>query len=100
MAHNYRLLQEEASKPHRDLSKLTELVLHMAFYWYNFMPLSRGTAAVGTFTPLRLQSFGFMLEDVLTLPSVRRSGDCARHVPCAGLRGAVPIAAACALCTG
>ncbi len=51
MAHNYKLLQEEASKPDRDLSKLTELVLHMAFYWYNFMPLSRGTAAVGTFTP-------------------------------------------------
>jgi hypothetical protein len=48
MEHNYKLLQEEASKPERDVAKLTELVLHMAFYWYNFMPLSRGTAAVGT----------------------------------------------------
>ncbi|ELR17609.1 tetratricopeptide repeat domain containing protein [Acanthamoeba castellanii str. Neff] len=66
MAHNYRLLQEEASKPHRDLSKLTELVLHMAFYWYNFMPLSRGTAAVGLVTVHAMfLALGFEMESGL-----------------------------------
>lgn len=50
MAHNYRLLKEEANKPVRDISRLITLVLHVAFYWYNFMPLSRGTAAVGLAT--------------------------------------------------
>jgi hypothetical protein len=27
--------------------RTSDLILTMTFYWYNFMPLSRGTAAVG-----------------------------------------------------
>eukprot|EP00959_Pyramimonas_sp_CCMP1952_P277977 5810832-Pyramimonas_sp.AAC.1 len=31
----------------RDTLSLREKVLTLAFYWYNFMPLARGTAATG-----------------------------------------------------
>ena len=27
--------------------RVSDLILTMTFFWYNFMPLSRGTAAVG-----------------------------------------------------
>ena len=43
----WNLLYEEAIKPDRDIERLSELILTLAFYWYNFMPLSRGTAACG-----------------------------------------------------
>lgn len=55
----FELLTEAARNPEGDLekfgkfvpnltlSRISDLILTMAFYWYNFMPLSRGTAATG-----------------------------------------------------
>lgn len=39
----------EAKKPkdERDLDRLSDLILTLTFFWYNFMPLARGTAACG-----------------------------------------------------
>jgi hypothetical protein len=36
------------------MDRISDLILHLAFYWYNFMPLSRGTAAVGYMTMIGL----------------------------------------------
>jgi hypothetical protein len=43
----WKKLTEEATKAEVDLDRLSDQILTMTFYWYNFMPLSRGTAAVG-----------------------------------------------------
>jgi len=40
-------LSNEAMKPDFDLEKTSNLILTLTFYWYNFMPLSRGSAACG-----------------------------------------------------
>jgi len=45
--HIYQLLTTECTKPEIDMDKVSDLILAMTFFWYNFMPLSRGTAAVG-----------------------------------------------------
>jgi len=48
MAHVWKLLRVEAQrKPGPDVEKFTELALTFYFYWVNFGPLSRGTAACG-----------------------------------------------------
>jgi len=40
-------LTQAVKNPQFDLEKVSDLILTLAFYWYNFMPLSRGTAASG-----------------------------------------------------
>ena len=46
MSHIWRLLTIEARrKPAPDVDKFTELALSFYFYYVNFGPLSRGTAA-------------------------------------------------------
>jgi len=40
-------LTDACRAPKRDIDLISRLILHLSFYWYNFMPLSRGTAAVG-----------------------------------------------------
>eukprot|EP01125_Pyxidicula_operculata_P000419 TRINITY_DN10452_c0_g1_i1.p1 TRINITY_DN10452_c0_g1~~TRINITY_DN10452_c0_g1_i1.p1 ORF type:complete len:911 (+),score=214.49 TRINITY_DN10452_c0_g1_i1:33-2765(+) len=47
MKHIFDLLTKEVRKPDYDLDKVSELILTVTFFWYNFMPLSRGTAACG-----------------------------------------------------
>ncbi|KAL6073358.1 Suppressor of RPS4-RLD 1 [Balamuthia mandrillaris] len=47
MTYIFELLKKEASSPSPNLDRLSDLILKLSFYWYNFMPLSRGTAAVG-----------------------------------------------------
>jgi hypothetical protein len=48
MAHVWKLLRAEAQRqPAPDLDRFTELALTFYFYWVNFGPLSRGTAACG-----------------------------------------------------
>jgi len=48
MSHVWRLLQNEARKKEGpDVDKFTELALTFYFYYVNFGPLSRGTAATG-----------------------------------------------------
>ena len=48
MAHAWKLLTNEARrKDGPDLDKFTELALTFYFYYVNFGPLSRGTAATG-----------------------------------------------------
>eukprot|EP01126_Amoeba_proteus_P048813 TRINITY_DN5665_c0_g3_i7.p1 TRINITY_DN5665_c0_g3~~TRINITY_DN5665_c0_g3_i7.p1 ORF type:complete len:397 (+),score=66.41 TRINITY_DN5665_c0_g3_i7:136-1326(+) len=47
LAHILQLLTEAVKAPNRDLEKVGDLILTLSFYWYNFMPLSRGTAACG-----------------------------------------------------
>jgi hypothetical protein len=37
----------EAAQPSQDPQAILDLALRIAFYWYNMMPLSRGTAAIG-----------------------------------------------------
>lgn len=37
-----------------DKPKAADAILHYAYYWYNFMPLARGSAAVGYTTILSL----------------------------------------------
>ena len=50
MAHAWKLLTNEARrKDGPDLDKFTELALTFYFYYVNFGPLSRGTAATGCF---------------------------------------------------
>eukprot|EP00698_Gefionella_okellyi_P007017 TRINITY_DN1707_c0_g1_i2.p1 TRINITY_DN1707_c0_g1~~TRINITY_DN1707_c0_g1_i2.p1 ORF type:complete len:392 (+),score=81.95 TRINITY_DN1707_c0_g1_i2:1475-2650(+) len=43
----WRLLSLEASTPNPNPDAVTERILALAFYWYNFLPLSRGTAVAG-----------------------------------------------------
>ena len=43
----WTLLCAEASKSDYNLDRVSDLILTMTFYWYNFMPLSRGSAATG-----------------------------------------------------
>jgi len=47
MEHNFNLLTEEVRKENMDLDKVSDLILQFTYFWYNFMPLSRGTAACG-----------------------------------------------------
>jgi len=47
MQHFFDLLTEEVSKESWDINLVSDLILTLTFYWYNFMPLSRGTAACG-----------------------------------------------------
>jgi len=47
MDYVYKLLVAEVTADVLDLDKVSEWILTLTFYWYNFMPLSRGTAAVG-----------------------------------------------------
>jgi len=67
MGHVWRLLTMEARrKPAPDLDKFTELALSFYFYWVNFGPLSRGTAACGY-----IAFFALMLSidyEVMTSP--------------------------------
>jgi len=43
----FDLLTEEIIKEQMNLDRVSDLILTLTFYWYNFMPLSRGTAACG-----------------------------------------------------
>ncbi|KAJ5077958.1 suppressor of rps4-rld 1 [Anaeramoeba ignava] len=43
----WRIFIEEASKKERNFAKLNQLIHNLIFYWFNFMPLSRGTAVIG-----------------------------------------------------
>lgn len=52
---HFNSLLTEAKKPTPDRELLIELVHRLVFYWYNFMPLSRGTA--GNFHALRVVFF-------------------------------------------
>jgi len=46
-----------------DLDRISDLILTLTFYWYNFMPLSRGTAAVGYISLLGLfLSIGYEID--------------------------------------
>lgn len=47
LAHVFELLTIEVRKETRDVDRISELILTFAYYWYNFTPLSRGTAACG-----------------------------------------------------
>jgi len=47
LAHVFELLTVAVRTEPMPLDRVSELILTMAFYWYNFMPLSRGTAATG-----------------------------------------------------
>ncbi|KYR01134.1 tetratricopeptide-like helical domain-containing protein (TPR) [Tieghemostelium lacteum] len=38
----------------KSLDRISELILSLTYYWYNFMPLSRGSAAIGLTTMLAL----------------------------------------------
>eukprot|EP00960_Hanusia_phi_P038138 753295-Hanusia_phi.AAC.5 len=64
MAHVWSLLTEEARRqPAPDPDRFTDLALTFYFYWVNFGPLSRGTAACGyiAFFALML-SIGFEVQ--------------------------------------
>ncbi|XP_078676262.1 tetratricopeptide repeat protein 13-like [Branchiostoma floridae x Branchiostoma belcheri] len=47
MGHAWEKLCEEAVGPQPDTRTVFELTATLAYYWYNFMPLSRGSAACG-----------------------------------------------------
>lgn len=61
LTHLFEQLGEEVKKRHsqakstpsassqsgEEIDRVTELILSIAFYWYNFMPLARGTAICG-----------------------------------------------------
>lgn len=47
MNHIWDLLTKEVTKQEIDLDRVSDLILTLTFFWYNFMPLSRGTAAAG-----------------------------------------------------
>jgi hypothetical protein len=64
MTHVWRLLTLEARrKPGPDVDRFMDLALTFYFYWVNFGPLSRGTAACGyiAFFALML-SIGFEIQ--------------------------------------
>jgi len=57
---------QEGSKSQPDKKRLHEIILSMTFYWYTFMPLSRGSAVVGQATMLGLfYAMGETLSDLL-----------------------------------
>ena len=62
----WNCLTNEMTKDTRDISIISNLILTMTFYWYNFMPLSRGTAAVGYMGLLSM----FLSMDILIDTSV------------------------------
>jgi hypothetical protein len=67
MAHVWKLLRAEAQRqPAPNLDRFTELALTFYFYWVNFGPLSRGTAACGY-----IAFFALMLS--IGSPPARRS---------------------------
>jgi len=43
----FDLLTQAVREDNIDIDKVSDLILTVTFYWYNFMPLSRGTAACG-----------------------------------------------------
>lgn len=47
LSHIWGQLTDACRAAKRDMELISRLILHLSFYWYNFMPLSRGTAAVG-----------------------------------------------------
>jgi hypothetical protein len=47
LEHAFEMLSAEAQKANPDLEVLSKWILTSTFYWYNFMPLSRGSAATG-----------------------------------------------------
>jgi len=62
MTHVWELLSDEASSPNPDMEKVADHILTLPFYWYNFMPLSRGTAAVGYMTMIAMfLAMGFQI---------------------------------------
>jgi len=50
MKHVFQLLTDQIRSDPNDIEKISDLILTNIFYWYNFMPLSRGTAACGYVT--------------------------------------------------
>jgi len=47
LSYVFDLLTQECRKENWDFEKVSDLILTLTFFWYNFMPLSRGTAACG-----------------------------------------------------
>eukprot|EP00741_Cyanophora_paradoxa_P021213 tig00000237_g20474.t1 len=47
LAHAWKALWEAGTAPQLDLDAASDAALTLAFYWYNCMPLSRGSAAIG-----------------------------------------------------
>ncbi|KAF2074595.1 hypothetical protein CYY_004102 [Polysphondylium violaceum] len=51
--YQYQKIQQQQPQPADKtialamIDKISELILTLSFYWYNFMPLSRGSAAIG-----------------------------------------------------
>eukprot|EP01121_Diplochlamys_sp_Union-15-3_P015540 TRINITY_DN5160_c0_g1_i1.p1 TRINITY_DN5160_c0_g1~~TRINITY_DN5160_c0_g1_i1.p1 ORF type:complete len:698 (-),score=134.14 TRINITY_DN5160_c0_g1_i1:20-2113(-) len=45
--HFFDLLLQAGAQQNPDIEQVSDLILSITFYWYNFMPLSRGTAACG-----------------------------------------------------
>jgi len=66
----FSALSEEARRPEPNIDKVSDWILIMTFYWYNFMPLSRGTAAVGymgllgMFLALDIEITSFVPKDI------------------------------------
>ena len=54
LAHHWRALVQALMAEPRDLPRTAEAALTYVYYWYNFMPLARGTAVVGYITLLAL----------------------------------------------
>ncbi|KAL2652061.1 hypothetical protein R1flu_020189 [Riccia fluitans] len=46
--------RSKASNKSKQMKQLQECILRLSYYWYNFMPLARGTAVVGYVTLLGL----------------------------------------------
>jgi tetratricopeptide (TPR) repeat protein len=68
MTHIFGLLTEAVTAPTRDIDAVSDLILTLTFYWYNFMPLSRGTAAVG-FTALLAMFLAVDIEISAPVPA-------------------------------
>lgn len=61
-------LNAEAGRHDRDIDRISEIILHIYFYWVIFAPLTRGTAALGLMAVMAL----FLAADIEVTKIVER----------------------------
>eukprot|EP00850_Spirogloea_muscicola_P010134 SM000058S18564 [mRNA] locus=s58:532851:538878:- [translate_table: standard] len=74
LCHVIRHEDDKLAAP-RAIDKLSHCILRLSYYWYNFMPLARGTAAVGYITLLGLYLAAGLEVTTLIPPGVQVDWD-------------------------
>jgi hypothetical protein len=66
--HMFKMVLKEAKNPVQDINRTAEVVLTLAYYWYNFMPIARGTAATGYVSIIgTFLAFGYKIDSLIPI---------------------------------